>query len=105
MTRDHLESLFQKVFPSGDSIAFCDHIFRMFDDNNSKSLEFKEFLMAIAVTKCNSERDKLTWAFRLFDIDASGTISVTEMENIIETLDQIEGRTADSVSEIGNFPR
>ena len=103
MSREHLESLFKKVFPSGDSIAFCDHIFRIFDDDNSKTLEFKEFLMAIAVTQCNSERDKLTWAFRLYDIDNSGTINVTEMQSIIETLDQIEGRNAGSVSETGIF--
>ena len=101
MTREHLESLSRKVFPSGDSAAFCDHIFRIFDDDNNKTLEFKEFLMAIAVTQCNSERDRLTWAFRLYDIDASGTINVTEMETIIQTLDQIEGRTAASVCETG----
>ena len=103
MSREQLESLFKKVFPSGDSIAFCENIFRVFDDDNSKTLEFREFIMAIAVTKCHSERDKLTWAFRLYDIDASGTINVMEVQKIIEAIDQIEGRTVDSVSETGDF--
>ena len=101
MSRNQLESLFVKVFPVGDSRAFCDHIFRIFDDDKSNTIEFKEFIMAIAVTQLNSERDKLAWAFRLYDIDASGTINVTEMQNIIETLDQIEGRTPNAVDSTG----
>ena len=103
MTREQLESLFKKVFPVGDSLAFCEHIFRIFDDDKNGSIEFKEFLMAIAVTQLHSERDKLAWAFRLYDIDASGTINVTEMQNIIETLDQIEGRTTTAVDTSGFY--
>ena len=101
MSRAHLENLFKKVFPTGDSEAFCCHIFRVFDDNDSKTLEFREFLMAIAVTQLTAEKDKLTWAFRLYDIDASGTINVTEMQNIIETLDQIEGRYPNAIADGG----
>ena len=101
MSRMQLESLFVKIFPVGDSKSFCDHIFRIFDDDKSGTIEFKEFIMAIAVTQLNSERDKLSWAFRLYDIDASGTINVTEMQNIIETLDQIEGRTPSAVDASG----
>ena len=101
MSRNQLESLFVKIFPVGDSKAFCDHIFRIFDDDKSNTIEFKEFIMAIAVTQLHSERDKLAWAFRLYDIDASGTINVTEMQNIIETLDQIEGRTPNAVDSTG----
>ena len=101
MSRTQLEALFVKIFPVGDSKAFCDHIFRIFDDDKSNTIEFKEFIMAIAVTQLHSERDKLAWAFRLYDIDASGTINVTEMQNIIETLDQIEGRTPNAVDTTG----
>ena len=101
MSREQLESLFKKVFPVGDSMAFCDHIFRIFDDDKNGTIEFKEFIMAIAVTQLHSERDKLSWAFRLYDIDASGTINVTEMQNIIETLDTIEGRARDAVDATG----
>ena len=103
MSRDHLTLLFKKVFPTGDSEQFCNHIFRVFDDDGSKTLEFKEFLMALAVTQCTAERDKLQWAFRLYDIDASGTINVQEMQSIIETLDQIEGRNMGCLSETGKL--
>ena len=45
--------------------------------------------MALDVTQCSSEREKLQWAFRLYDVDASGSITVHEMENIIQTLDRV----------------
>ena len=45
--------------------------------------------MALDVTQCSSEREKLQWAFRLYDVDGSGSITVKEMENIIQTLDRV----------------
>ena len=50
---------------------------------------FQEFLMALDVTQCASEKEKLQWAFRLYDVDGSGSITVKEMENIIQTLDRV----------------
>ena len=49
----------------------------------------QEFLMALDVTQCRSDREKLQWAFRLYDVDNSGTINVKEMASIIETMDQV----------------
>ena len=104
MSRTQLEFLFRQVFPVGDCKSFCDHIFRIFDDDKSGTIEFKEFILAIAVTQLHSERDKLAWAFRLYDIDASGTINVKEMQDIIETLDTIEGRAINlAVDQTGNL--
>ena len=45
--------------------------------------------MALDVTQCASEKEKLQWAFRLYDVDASGSITLKEMENIIQTLDRV----------------
>lgn len=92
LTKVHLHRLFKQVFPVGDSETFCNHIFRVFDDDGNESLDFTEFLMALDVTQCGSERDKLQWAFRLYDVDCSGSINVKEMASIIETMDNVEGR-------------
>ena len=103
MTRAQLELLFKCVFPAGDSRVFVDHIFRIFDDDKNGTIEFKEFILALAVTQLQSERDKLSWAFRLYDIDGGGTINVTEMQQIIETLDQIEGRAVNAIDTTGKY--
>ena len=64
LTKEHLHSLFQKIFPVGESETFCNHIFRIFDNDGNGFLDIKEFLMALDVTQCRSEREKLQWAFR-----------------------------------------
>ena len=57
--------------------------------NKNVVLFSQEFLMALDVTQCRSDREKLQWAFRLYDVDNSGTINVKEMASIIETMDQV----------------
>ena len=47
--------------------------------------------MALDVTQCRSDKEKLQWAFRLYDVDNSGTINVKEMASILETMDQVLG--------------
>ena len=44
LSKAHLQRLFKRVFPVGDSENFCDYIFRLFDDDGNNVLEFKEFL-------------------------------------------------------------
>ena len=58
--------------------------------------------MALDVTQCSSEREKLQWAFRLYDVDGSGSITVKEMENIIQTLDRVNIHVA-SIFQTGYF--
>ena len=93
LTREHLTKLFKRVYPSGDAENFCEHVFRVFSDEDSHHLDFKKFIMAMDVTYCQSEKEKLEWVFRLYDIDASGFIDGKEIEQIIRTMDQVEGRS------------
>ena len=48
--------------------------------------------MSLDVAACRSEREKLEWAFRLYDVDASGSINLKEMAAIMVTMDNVEGR-------------
>ena len=59
--------------------------------------------MALDVTQCSNEREKLQWAFRLYDVDASGSITVKEMENIIQTLDRVSNRALTHISGESNI--
>ena len=90
LTRDHLRRLFRQAFPDGNAEKFSGHIMRIFDRDGNLFLDFKEFLMAIDVATCETEESKLKWAFKLFDYDNNGSIEVTEMINIMETLESLE---------------
>ena len=61
LTKSHMQRLFKRVFPVGDSEHFCDFIFRLFDEDQNNVLEFKEFLQ---VSLCFNT----TAHFKLFKI-------------------------------------
>ncbi len=44
LSKAHLQRLFKKLSPFGDSEHFCSYIFRLFDADQNNVLEFKEFL-------------------------------------------------------------
>ena len=44
LSKAHLQRLFKKVFPNGDTENFVAFIFRLFDIDHSNILEFNEFL-------------------------------------------------------------
>ena len=93
LTRQHLTSLFKRVYPAGDSEKFCTHVFRVFNDDECDFLDFKKFIQAMDVTYCHTTEEKLQWVFRLFDIDESGFIDLDEIITIVRTMDQVEGRS------------
>ena len=59
--------------------------FRVFDDDNSGTMDFTEYMMAINATSLNSPEDKLNWMFDVFDKDGGGTISSDEIRDLIKS--------------------
>ena len=104
LAKNHLSKLFMKVFPGGNGGTFANNIFRIFDKDNNGFMDFKEFLMALDVTTCKTNEEKLEWAFRLYDIDGDGTINQDEMTTIIEILDDLGGMEVGEVYMVDGQP-
>lgn len=83
--------VYKVFFPSGDAQAFCQHVFRTFDQDKSGFIDFKEFLLAINVTSSGTAEQKLKWAFRMYDIDGNGHIDLKEMTKIIKAIQEMLG--------------
>ena len=60
----------------------AESLFRVFDDDNSGSLNFFEYLQADNVTNLNTVQEKLNWVFTAFDQDGGGSIDVDEIRDI-----------------------
>ncbi|CAF0956195.1 unnamed protein product [Adineta steineri] len=111
LTKKKFIQVYRQFFPNGQAEAFCTHIFRTFDADNSGKIDFKEFLMAINITgkllfdifrifylneyqnylaKGNPEK-KLKWAFKMYDIDSNGSVDRQEMLRIIESIYDLLG--------------
>lgn len=76
--------VYSSFFPTGDADQFCTHVFRTFDKDNSGKIDFNEFLLAINITSGGQPKEKLEWAFQMYDIDGNGTIEKKEMTEIIK---------------------
>ena len=68
----HLIQISSKLI--GDGYKFSKHILRIFDSDGNGFLDFKEFLLALDIATCNTEKHRLEWVFKLFDVDNDGII-------------------------------
>lgn len=84
----HLDkSAFVKVYNSlfcGDASEFAEHVFRTFDQDGNRSVDFQEFILGLCLSGSDNAEKKLKWAFDMYDIDKNGFISKEEMTQIIK---------------------
>lgn len=92
LSRSKFLDVYSEFFPDGKAKAFYEHVFRTFDEDNSGQIDFKEFLIAISITKSGKPEDKLELAFRLYDIDRNGLIEEHEMVEIMRAIYLMVGR-------------
>ena len=49
------------------------------------SLDFKEFVSCLSILNRGSMREKVSWVFRLYDVDGDGVVNITEMKQILKS--------------------
>ena len=80
----------------GDQADFLsDSLFRVFDEDNSGTMDFAEYMLAINATSLDSPEDKLKWMFDVFDKDGGGTISPQEIHAMLQGLFEMSGQEFD----------
>ncbi|XP_074600170.1 neuronal calcium sensor 2-like [Brevipalpus obovatus] len=99
LTKRKFMEIYSVFFDGGSPSEFCEHVYRTFDSDNDGYIDFKEFLLAVGVTTGTDPREKLKWAFKMYDINKDGEIDVNEMSKIIKSLYQILGSTNTSSHE------
>lgn len=66
-----------------------DKLFEDVDTDRSGFIDYSEFIVATMSSKKNMSEEKLTAAFKLFDTDGNGTISPSELKDVLSSSGQI----------------
>jgi Ca2+-binding EF-hand superfamily protein len=59
------------------------HAFATFDSNNDGTIDFDEFLLAIAATNQGNLDERLGFAFEMYDSSGDGQIDQKELASLI----------------------
>merc|ERR1712001_446015 len=98
LSKEKFIAMYSKIFPSGNADNFSQNIFRTFDTNNSGTIDFREFMLALHATSHGSPEEKLAWAFRMYDVDGNGSIDFNEMKRVVSAVYEMMGTDNSRVS-------
>lgn len=69
-----------------ESSEYAEQVFRALDKNGDGIVDFREYVTAISMLVQGSPEDKLRWSFRLYDKDRDGSITRSEMLEIMQAV-------------------
>ena len=88
MSEEAFKQVFAKFFPcftsSGGSYAH--HVFTCMDSTGSGNVNFEEFLMTLSLLTRGSLEDRVTWLFKLYDVNRDGFICRSDLEEITSSV-------------------
>merc|ERR1712126_29066 len=85
MGKEMMSKALAKV-PSEKVASIENHLFCMYDENNSGTIDFHEFMTVFCVFTGEKTVSVLEKLFRLFDIDNTGSISKEEMMILVKDI-------------------
>lgn len=91
LSEEEFAKVFKQFFPFGDPVDYCHYLFRLFDVDNSKYIDFKEFIVALSVTSRGTVDQKLEWSYKLYDLNRTGKVSYKELLQVIQAIYKMVG--------------
>jgi len=91
MDIDQFRTVYTDFFPDGDATKFSEHVFRTFDTSGDGRIDFREFMTGLSITSRGTTKERLNWAFSLYDSDSNGMITRDEMLKVISCIYKMVG--------------
>ncbi|CAF1310633.1 unnamed protein product [Rotaria sp. Silwood1] len=85
--------MYRQFYPNGKADNYCKYAFNRFDTNNDGTIDFQEFLLAIAATSQGPLDDRLTAVFNMYDFSHNRVIDQKELTTIITAMYDLVGET------------
>ncbi|CAF3079677.1 unnamed protein product [Rotaria socialis] len=77
---------YEQLYPGGKANEFCKNVFATFDRDNTGTIEFYEFILAIGLTKSNNLDLRFSLALDMHNSNDTETMDVNELAKAISTL-------------------
>ncbi|KAF3993448.1 hypothetical protein FT663_00471 [Candidozyma haemuli var. vulneris] len=91
LSEEEFAKVFKQFFPFGDPTDYCHYLFRLFDTDNSKFIDFKEFIVALSLTSRGDVNQKLEFSFKLYDLNRDGKVYYKEVLAITSAIYKMVG--------------
>jgi Ca2+-binding EF-hand superfamily protein len=78
--------IYKGFFPEAKAEKFCNHLFKVFDEDNSGAINFEEFVTAVAITSDSDPLRKIEFTFKLYDSNKNGAVCLKELQKMIEAM-------------------
>ena len=82
-------------------VLLADSLFSVFDEDNSGTLNFYEYMHVQEAKELTTPEEKLNWIFCAFDEDRGGYIDVLEIKNVVTGLFKMAGMEVDKDKIVG----
>ncbi|EEQ37162.1 putative calcium-binding protein [Clavispora lusitaniae] len=86
LSEEEFAKVFKQFFPFGDPSDYCHYLFRCFDTDNSKYIDFKEFIIVLSQTARGDTNQKLDFTFRLYDFDRDGKVYYDDVLAVVSAI-------------------
>ena len=86
MDKKEFVKYLNQAYPKTDIVKIAQHIFNVFDKDDTGKIEFAEFAVVHHTLKEKSGNEKLKEIFRVFDANNDGHINAKEMKRLIKDL-------------------
>uniref|UniRef100_A0A8C4P3W4 Calsenilin-like n=1 Tax=Dromaius novaehollandiae TaxID=8790 RepID=A0A8C4P3W4_DRONO len=83
--------IYSQFFPQGDATTYAQFLFKAFDVDGNGAICFQDFVVGLSVLLRGTVREKLRWAFNLYDINKDGCITREEMLQIMKSIYDMMG--------------
>ncbi|NXW94219.1 CSEN protein, partial [Alopecoenas beccarii] len=85
--------IYSRFFPQGDASAYAHFLFDAFDVDRDGALCFQDFAVGLSVLLRGTVRQRLEWAFNLYDLNKDGRVTKEEMLQVIKSIYAMLGRS------------
>ncbi|MBN3308644.1 guanylyl cyclase-activating protein 2 [Amia ocellicauda] len=81
------------IDPNGEASEYADNMFRAFDKNGDKTIDFLEYVAGLNLVLRGKLEHKLKWSFKVYDKDGNGSVDRNELRAIIQVIYNLKKNT------------